>query len=370
MSEGLSYSDNPLSGDRRLGPRQHASSIMYVKLGEHNGGVILNLGEGGLAVQAAMVLKGDSLALSFQLSAKKWLQTNAQIVWSRQRTAGLRFNDLSETTRIAIREWLGFTEDQPSKAVEEEANQHVVDLMPHDRIEHTESNEAALEPTTRSLLGAAPSPDSDELPTKLIGHKSLARTKAVSPRLVRRSRQPSRLAIAFVLGCVIFFAGLVAVRTIVVDIGHALASGKFAGNTGDSTSPPTSGDAHGSPIALPTGASPEAPDFNQRAFDTDLKPPTIEEASLPSYEPPAIIERVEPRYSADARARRLEGTVRIRALIGSDGSPSELACVSGDPILAQIAMDAISLWRYQPARIDDDPVVSEVIIPIRFQMTE
>jgi hypothetical protein len=40
---------------------------MYVKLREHNGRVILNLGEGGLAVQSAMVLKGDSLALSFKL---------------------------------------------------------------------------------------------------------------------------------------------------------------------------------------------------------------------------------------------------------------------------------------------------------------
>lgn len=368
MSEGLTYSDNLHSSDRRLGPRQHASSIMYVKLGEHNGGVILNLGEGGLAVQAAISLKGDALALSFQLSAKKWLQTNARIVWSTKRTVGLRFNDLSETARSAIREWLGLTEDQPSKAVEEEANKHAIDLMAHDRIEHTEGNEAALEPTTRSLRGAAPPPDIDELPTKQIGHKSLARTTAVSPRMVRRSRQPSRLAIAFVLGCVIFFVGLLAVRTIVVEIGHGVASGIFAGNTGDPTSPPTSGD--GSPSAPPTGAAPEARDFNQRAFDTELNSPTLEDASLPNYEPPAIIERVEPRYSADARARRLEGTVRIRALIGSDGSPSELARISGDPILAQIAMDAISLWRYQPARIDGDPVVSEVIIPIRFQMSD
>ena len=87
MSEGLTYSDNPLSGDRRLGPRQHASSIMYVKLGEHNGGVILNLGEGGLAVQAAMLLKGDALALSFQLSAKKWLKQMLELFGQRR---GLR----------------------------------------------------------------------------------------------------------------------------------------------------------------------------------------------------------------------------------------------------------------------------------------
>jgi outer membrane biosynthesis protein TonB len=42
--------------------------------------------------------------------------------------------------------------------------------------------------------------------------------------------------------------------------------------------------------------------------------------------------------------------------------------VSGDPALAQIAMDAIALWRYQPAALDGEPVESEVIIPIEFQL--
>jgi hypothetical protein len=43
---------------------------------------------------------------------------------------------------------------------------------------------------------------------------------------------------------------------------------------------------------------------------------------------------------------------------------------SGDPVLAQIAMDAISLWLYAPATIDGDPVESELIIPVEFHLPD
>lgn len=54
--------------------------------------------------------------------------------------------------------------------------------------------------------------------------------------------------------------------------------------------------------------------------------------------------------------------------VGTDGSPHDLARVSGDATLAQIAMDAVSLWRYQPAMVDGRPVESEVIVPIDFHL--
>jgi outer membrane biosynthesis protein TonB len=62
--------------------------------------------------------------------------------------------------------------------------------------------------------------------------------------------------------------------------------------------------------------------------------------------------------------------VRIRAVIGKDGVPRGLASVSGDPLLAQIAMDAVALWRYAPATVDGQPVESEVIIPIDFHLPD
>ena len=196
-----------------------------------------------------------------------------------------------------------------------------------------------------------------------------ARPIPVAPRPVRRPTQrpgPSLLAVGFLLGCVLFFAGLVAVRTILVGMGDALASASFAADSGGAAPvgkipAGTFATRHARPVANAAG-------FTQRAFDTELNSPAGLNSSLSGYEPPVVLERVEPRYSALASARRLQGTVRIRAVIGTDGSPSGLARVSGDPTLARIAMDAIALWRYQPAMVDGEAVESEVIVPIDFQL--
>jgi Gram-negative bacterial TonB protein C-terminal len=39
-------------------------------------------------------------------------------------------------------------------------------------------------------------------------------------------------------------------------------------------------------------------------------------------------------------------------------------------VLAQIAIDAIALWRYAPATVDGDAVESEVIVPIDFRLPD
>lgn len=214
--------------------------------------------------------------------------------------------------------------------------------------------------------------------------KRKARPAAVAPRPVRRSRPvaPSRLAVGFVLGCVLFFAGLVAVRTILSGMGDALASAGFAADPGTA---PSAGALAGEPHSNSFSTSHFWPltatsEVGKGALDPASAHPFREEAelaaparlhsSLPGYEPAAIIERITPRYSLEARAQHLQGTVRIRAVIGKDGVPRGLARVSGDPLLAQIAMDAVALWRYAPATVDGEPVESEVIIPIDFHLPD
>jgi periplasmic protein TonB len=211
-----------------------------------------------------------------------------------------------------------------------------------------------------------------------------ARAAAAAPRPVRRSRPvaPSRLAVGFVLGCVLFFAGLVAVRTILSGMGDALASAGFAADPGTA---PSGGALAGEPHSNSFSTSHFWPltatsEVGKGALDPASAHPFREEAelaaparlhsSLPGYEPAAIIERITPRYSLEARAQHLQGTVRIRAVIGKDGVPRGLARVSGDPLLAQIAMDAVALWRYAPATVDGEPVESEVIIPIDFHLPD
>ena len=96
--------------DRRVYVRRQLPSLAYVDLGASNGGIIFNLGEGGLAVTSATPLNPDGLPeMRFQLpGSSDWLKVGGEIAWiSRSRKeAGLRFVDLSEDVRRQITGWI------------------------------------------------------------------------------------------------------------------------------------------------------------------------------------------------------------------------------------------------------------------------
>lgn len=79
-----------------------------------------------------------------------------------------------------------------------------------------------------------------------------------------------------------------------------------------------------------------------------------------------LVERVEPEYPTTAKMIRLSGTVQLRAVIGIDGRVRHLAVVSGNPILAQAAVAAVRLWRYEPTRLNGEPVEVQTQITVNF----
>ncbi len=81
-----------------------------------------------------------------------------------------------------------------------------------------------------------------------------------------------------------------------------------------------------------------------------------------------LIHRVEPVYPALARQIRLEGTVRLRAIIGRDGVVNSLELLSGHPILARAALNAVSQWRYRPTLLNGQPVEVETCVTVIFQL--
>jgi TonB family protein len=85
-------------------------------------------------------------------------------------------------------------------------------------------------------------------------------------------------------------------------------------------------------------------------------------------EPSYLLYRVEPAYPQDAEEQDVEGTVRMRALIGQDGRVRSIELVSGPPLLAAAAMSAARRWRYLPAILNGQPVESEEDISIDFRL--
>ena len=83
-----------------------------------------------------------------------------------------------------------------------------------------------------------------------------------------------------------------------------------------------------------------------------------------------LIHDVHPEYPTIARMIHLAGTVQMRAIIATDGSVLNLEVVSGNPILAKAAVDAVLQWRYQPTLLSGKPVEVETLVTVEFHMNE
>ena len=86
--------------DRRARVRQAVRSLAYVQLEDGNGGVALNISEGGIAIQAIVSLSAVDLpSMRIQLAhSRKQIEAKGRVAWTNgfRRLAGVEFVDLSE----------------------------------------------------------------------------------------------------------------------------------------------------------------------------------------------------------------------------------------------------------------------------------
>lgn len=83
-----------------------------------------------------------------------------------------------------------------------------------------------------------------------------------------------------------------------------------------------------------------------------------------------LILRIEPHYPPLALQTRVEGTVRLHAIISRDGRITSLDVLSGHPFLVKAALDAVRQWRYRPTMLNGEPVEVETSITIIFRLHE
>jgi TonB family protein len=83
-----------------------------------------------------------------------------------------------------------------------------------------------------------------------------------------------------------------------------------------------------------------------------------------------LVKKVSPIYPPLARQTRIQGVVKLHAIIGEDGSVSQLELISGHPLLVQAALDAVKEWVYQPTLLEGKPVEVDTEIDVVFQLSE
>jgi periplasmic protein TonB len=81
-----------------------------------------------------------------------------------------------------------------------------------------------------------------------------------------------------------------------------------------------------------------------------------------------LLKRVQPVYPHAALQMRIAGSVQLQAVIGKSGSISSVKVLSGDPILAKAAVDAVKQWRYKPYMLDGDAVDIQTQITVNFKL--
>jgi protein TonB len=79
-----------------------------------------------------------------------------------------------------------------------------------------------------------------------------------------------------------------------------------------------------------------------------------------------LVHRAQPVYPPIARQARIQGMVRLEAVISEDGEISNLRVLSGHPLLIQSALDAVAQWRYQPTLLNGHPVAVITTVDVNF----
>ena len=83
-----------------------------------------------------------------------------------------------------------------------------------------------------------------------------------------------------------------------------------------------------------------------------------------------LIFQPKPEYPPLAKMARIQGVVRLDAIISKDGTIQDLKVLQGHPLLVKAALDAVQRWRYQPTLLNGEAVEVSTEIDVNFTLSE
>ncbi|PYV66253.1 MAG: hypothetical protein DMG97_29960 [Acidobacteria bacterium] len=124
--------------------------------------------------------------------------------------------------------------------------------------------------------------------------------------------------------------------------------------------------------ALPDVTPPAPAPYNPAA--NAVSPPAEAKAAnkcdpLDKCDPPVVLQRVEPRYSEEARKARYDGTVVLEVIIRADGSVDVQRIVRSLGFgLDENAIAAIKQWKFRPGMRNGVPVDLSLNVEVNFHL--
>jgi len=179
-------SEDAVNGkNRRCSDRQRVKTIAYIDLGSSNGGMLIDVSEGGLSFQGIHPLHaGQIFSVDFKLSGiDQSFRTTGQIVWlnDSRKGGGLRFVEPLEETRNLLKGWVS----------EMAAENHDVHPSAHPRRIDTETRQHSMPPRAAAQSNR-PSTEANRTLADLLRDSSLSREAIIA--VVNASRSANTAA--------------------------------------------------------------------------------------------------------------------------------------------------------------------------------
>lgn len=75
------------------------------------------------------------------------------------------------------------------------------------------------------------------------------------------------------------------------------------------------------------------------------------------------VTRVAPNYPELAKKMRLQGVVKVEAVVRPNGAVKSTRVVGGSPVLAEAATDAVGKWKFEPRPNETTELVELAFVP-------
>lgn len=83
-----------------------------------------------------------------------------------------------------------------------------------------------------------------------------------------------------------------------------------------------------------------------------------------------IVRKIAPMYPEEAREEHVEGTVLLHVMIDKEGNVEHVDLISGHPLLAPAAIEAVRQWKYKPYLLNEKPTEVDTQVQVNFTLTQ
>ena len=129
-------------------------------------------------------------------------------------------------------------------------------------------------------------------------------------------------------------------------------------------------------VTVGAASRPTPQQSQEQAKSSAAQSETVRQPDLPqrvrvsqAVEKGLCLKRAAPKYPRKARNKGIQGTVLLQVIISKTGDVTTIELISGEPLLAAAAIDAVKQWKYKPYLLQGNPVEIDTQVQLNFTLS-